>query len=185
MVGGAMVISLSMIWLLSCSQNTGTRSAVIIKAAGYLPGTEAPEGPDAITSATSEGNNTHTFAEKLQEKLQAQKIAVRIVDYTDARGQTFVENLVIFAGPTYSGKLIKQILNLVEEITIGPKSVCTCLTACGTPSSGDEAAELMNQHLTESGLKTIPGIAIGVKIEAEVIDKALDGFANKLVVALK
>jgi len=82
-------MALAIIWLLVNMQCSSPRSAVIIKAAGYLPGTVAPEGPDAITRATSDTNNTHTFSVKLQDKLTEQNMIVRIIDYTEAKGQTF------------------------------------------------------------------------------------------------
>lgn len=181
----ASVMALSLIWLLVSMQCSGPKTAVIIKAAGYLPGTEAPEGADAITRATSDTNNTHTFAVKLQEKLTEQNMIVRIMDYTEAKGQTFEDNVVILTGPTWSGKLIKQILNLVDELTVEPKSLVTHFTACGTQSSGDEAAVLMDQHLVEHGLTTIPGIALDEDLDPEAVDKIMTAFANKIVEAFK
>jgi len=185
LIGFRLFLLLSIFILISLLQCSGSRSVVIIKAAGYLPDAEKPEGDDAITRATSKDNNTHTFAERLQEKLLAQKMIVRIIDYTEAKGQTFVDDLVIFAGPTWGGKLIKQILNLNKEITIGPKTVCTCLTPCGTPSSGDKAAEHMNQYLADAGLEVIPGMAIGAKIPADSINIAINKFTERLVEGLK
>ena len=179
------ITALSIICLLISLQCTGPKTAVIIKAAGYLPGAEAPEGADAITRATSDTNNTHTFSVKLQEKLTEQNMIVRIMDYTEAKGQTFEDNVVILTGPTWSGKLIKQILNLVDEITVESKSLCTNFTACGTQSSGDEAAVHMDQHLAEHGFTTIPGIALDEDLEPEAVDKILTAFTNKIVEALK
>jgi len=91
---------------------------------------------------------------------------------------------VIFTGPTWNGKLIKQILDLTNEINVESKSLCTNFTACGTQASGDQSAEHMDQHLAEHGLTTIPGIAIDADLEPEAVDKILNDFANKILEAL-
>ncbi|MFO7891449.1 MAG: hypothetical protein R6V04_14050 [bacterium] len=150
-----------------------------------LPGTDAPEGPDAITRATSDTNNTHTFAVKLKDKLTEQNMIVRIIDYTEAKGQTFGDNVVIFAGPTWGGKLIEQIPNLMNEITIKSKSLCTSLTACGTQSSGDEAVSHMVQQLADKGFHTLSGIALDADLKPGAVDRILTDFAIKIGEELK
>ena len=78
-------ILLGCIALYSAIENRPKYHAVIIKAAGYLPGTEIPDGADAITQATSEGGNTHVFVDKLVEKLDSLNTQVKVIDFSNYR----------------------------------------------------------------------------------------------------
>jgi len=157
-------------------------SAVIIKAAGYPPGTEAPAGADAITDATSEGGNTHVFADKLVEKLTALDIEAKVVDFSALEGEQLAATFIVFAGPTYGGKLPEQLQKLVTEVgKAGRKTICSSLTSCGNPESGMGAVDHFNDLLTEAGLKTHRGIAIGRDIDPESLDKRIDEFTAGLI----
>lgn len=161
-------------------------SAVIIKAAGYLPDTEAPEGADAITNATSEGGNTHVFADKLVEKLTALDIEAKVVDFSVLEGEQLAVNFMVFAGPTYGGKLPEQLQKLISEVVKpSKKTICSSLTSCGNPESGMGAVDHFNDLLTEAGLKTHRGIAVGRDIDLESLDKQIDDFATGLLAEIK
>lgn len=192
----AFLMLLGLLFIFCRLQDKTKYHAVIIKAAGYIPGTEKPEDPDAITRATSEGGNTHVFTDKLAKMLDETGIETKIVDFSECRDLSCVfcsegdekrstVNLVVFAGPTHGGKLPQQLQNfipLVKKISQSyPDIRYTILNSCGNPSSGKNAVAHFDALLTDAGAKTIPGLVLDRETGAEELEKAFEEFASRLL----
>lgn len=169
--------------------------AVIIKAAGYIPGTEKPEDPDAITNATSEGGNTHVFADRLAKILGETGIETKTIDFSECRDLSCIlhsdgdekrpmVNLIVFAGPTHGSKLPQQLqdfIPLVKKVSQSyPKIRYTILNSSGNPSSGANAIAHFDSLLTDTGAKTIPGLVLDRETETDELEKELKEFAERL-----
>ncbi|MFH1941315.1 MAG: hypothetical protein ABIL68_04365 [bacterium] len=164
-------------------------NAVIIKAAGYLPNTSAPENPDALTQATSEGGNTHTFADTLAGKLTALKVQSEIVDFSALEMRHFNTQLIVFAGPTYGGKFPEQLQKIVpglkDVIQSDSRIVCTEFTSCRNSEAGERAIQHFDALLNEAGLNTCKGIAISRDVGTKSLNQKTTEFAGLLLEALK
>ena len=192
----ALLILLGFLFIFWKLQNETEYHAVIIKAAGYIPGTEIPEGSDAITRATSDGGNTHVFADKLAKILDETGIQTKIIDFSECRDLSCIlhsdgdekrssVNIIIFAGPTHGSKLPRQLQNfipLVNKISQSyPEIRYTILSSCGNPSSGANAIAHFDALLTDAGATTISGLALDSETDAEELEKALNEFAARLL----
>lgn len=169
--------------------------AVIIRAAGYIPGTKKPEGPDAITHATSKPGNTYVFTDKLVKKLRALGVEARVADFSQCRNLECIyrpdeENprqlvdIVVFAGPSYGSKLPTQLQNLVprlkELVKQKPDIICSSLTSAKYPAKGKNTMKDFDNRLQQAGVKTVTGIVIVPDIEKEDLDKKIGDFATIL-----
>jgi len=172
----------SLAWM--CQSNDGPITAVIIQAAGYAPGDEAPQDPDAISQATSEGVNTYTLTKNIKKKLTAEGVQTTVVGLKEAN-KVLDARIVILAGPVFSGKLPEQFSPVMSNLTVNPKSVITCLMPCGTPESGVEAAKLISEELAKAGHRVVDGLSIGSKSEADQIEKDLADLTSRLIAEAK
>jgi len=173
----------SLAWM--CQSNDGPITAVIIQAAGYAPGEEAPEDPDAISQATSEGVNTYTLTDNLIKKLTAEGIQTKVIGLKEAKEMMPNARIVILAAPVYNGKLPEQFSPVMSNLTVNPKSVITCLMPCGTPESGAEAAKLISEQLAKAGHRVVDGLSIGNKSEADQIETVLADLTSRLIAEVK
>jgi hypothetical protein len=161
---------------------------LIIKAAGFAEG-EKPEGPDAITEATSAGGNTHLFADRLRGEFIGLGREAEVVSFNDSialkkrlSGQSGVR-LVIFAGPTYSSKFpdpVYKSLSAWKRILVKDSIVCTCLTSCRFLDSGQFAVRVFNQEMAKQGIRTADGLAILHEFADENWQSKLKAFAVRL-----
>ena len=176
-----------------CAKKEEIYRVVIIKAAGYLPGTEPPTEPDAITQATSEGGNTHVFVDKLVERLSLLKAEAKVVNHldcqnldciyhVDAKGEKEPSDLTVFAGPTYGSKLPQQLLKFVPTIKETEyKGIVTALTSAHTPSTGVIAMKHFDSLMAEVKIRTFPGLVLGSEIRSEDLDKKVQDFAVRVL----
>ena len=169
--------------------------AVIIRAAGYLPGTQKAEGVDAITHATSKPGNTYVFTEKLVKKLGLIGVEARVVDFSQCPNLECVylpgtENprqlvdIIVFAGPAYNSKLPPQLQKLVPKLKkiVKQKSDirCSSLVSARYPAKGEKTIQDFEQRLKQVGVKTITGITLVPNIGEEELEKKMGSFAAKL-----
>ena len=170
--------------------------AVIIRAAGYIPGTTKPEGADAITHATSKPGNTYVFTDNLVNKLRALGVEASVVDFPQCQNLECLYragtekprqlvDLVVFAGPSYSSKLPTQLLNLVpglKEIAKQKSTItCSSLISAKYPAKGEKTVEDFDNRLKETGVETVPGIVLVPDLEKEDLDKKIRDFAAVLI----
>ena len=143
------IVSLCLFLIFICCVRGPKFQAVIIKAAGYLPNTQAPEVADAITHATSEGGNTHVFTDTLVKHLTASSIKTDVVEFSELEMKHLEEaDVIIFACPTYGGKFPEKLQKLVSKLKdvlySDAKSICTEFTSCYNPEAGDKAINHFN-----------------------------------------
>jgi hypothetical protein len=163
-------------------------AVLIIKAAGYLEG-QKPEGPDAVTEATSAGGNTHLFADKLRGEFIGLGREAEIIAFNDSTslkqrlGPKTGVRLVIFAGPTYSSTLPQQLSGVVSKyrrILIQDSILCTSLTSCRFLDSGRSAVGKFNEGMEKTGMRTAEGLAVLHEFSDENWASKLKAFAIRL-----
>ena len=174
--------------------------AVIIRAAGYLPGTPKAEGFDAITHATSKPGNTYVFTEKLVRKLKALGVEARVVDFSQCPNLECVclpgidnprqvVDIIVFAGPAYNSKLPPQLQKLVPKLKeiLQQKSdlLYTSLVSARYPAKGEKTIQDFDQRLKQTGVKTMMGIVLVPNIGEEELDKKMGVFAASLLANTK
>jgi hypothetical protein len=174
--------------------------AVIIRAAGYIPGTEKSEGHDAITHATSQPGNTYVFTDRLVKKLGTFAVEARVVDFSQcqnleciylpgAENRRQLVDIIIFAGPSYGNKLPTQLQKLVpklkEVVKQKPDIICSSLISAKYPAKGKITIQNFNNRLKQAGVKTITGIALVPDIEEKDLDKNINDFVNILIANAK
>jgi len=174
--------------------------AVIIRGAGHLPNLKAPEGPDAITNATSEPGNTYVFSERLAEELEKNGIKPAIVDYTECSDLTCVTytnaagarravDFVILAGPSYNRYLPKQLLKLLpllgEKLASFPGVVCSSMISGNYTYRVVDTMVNTDVQLREIGVKTVPGLVFNSDVVQQELDEDVRDFVSKLVGAAK
>ena len=181
------------------AQETSYR-AVIIRGAGHLPGAKPPEGPDAITQATSEPGNTYVFSERLAKEFEKNGIKTTIVDYidcgdfscvnyTDAAGTHRAVDFVILAGPSHGRYLPKPFLKLLPRL--GEKLASHPGVICSSMISGNYTYRIVDSmvntdgQLKEIGAKTIPGLVFNSDVIQQELDEDVKDFVSKLVGAAK
>lgn len=177
------------------AQETAYR-AIIIRGAGHLPGEKPPEGPDAITQATSEPGNTYVFSKRLVEELEKNGIRTTIVeytdcrdmsclDYTDASGKQRTVDFVILAGPSYNRFLPKPFLKLLPRL--GEKLAGNTGVICSSMISGNYTYRVVDtmvntdKQLKEIGAKTVPGLVFNSDVVEQEITEDVRDFVSKLV----
>ena len=166
--------------------------AVIIRAAGYIPGTAKPEGADAITHATSQPGNTYVFTDKLVNKLRVLGVEARVVDFSQCRNLECIYrqgtedrrqlvDIIVFAGPSYGSKLPTQLQNLIPRLKEVVKQktdiMCSSLTSAKYPVKGKKTMKDFDNRLKQAGVKTVTGIVLLPDIEKEDLDKKIGEFA--------
>ena len=166
--------------------------AVIIRAAGYIPGTKKPEGPDAITHATSKPGNTYVFTDKLVNKLRVLGVEARVVDFSQCRNLECIYrqgtedrrqlvDIIVFAGPSYGSKLPTQLQNLIPRLKEVVKQktdiICSSLTSAKYPVKGKKTMKDFDNRLKQAGVKTVTGIVLVPNIEEKDLDKKIGDFA--------
>lgn len=199
-VTGIVVVLLTAVLLVTGStaadaQETGYR-AVIIRGAGYLPGTKPPEDPDAITHATSEPGNTYVFSERLAEELGKNGITTTIaehtdcadmscVTYTDAGGARRAVDFVILAGPSYMRYLPQPLQNLLprlkEELIAHPDILCSSMISGNYTYRVVVTMVNTDMQLREIGAKTIPGLVFNSDVIQQELDEDVKDFVSKLI----
>lgn len=177
--------------------------AVIIQAAGYLPGEKKPEGTDAITHATTKGINTYVVTEKLVDKLAALGAVTNIVAFSDCPdlgclcpveedGRKRIPDLVVFAGPSYYSKQPKQLLALFPKlgriVELAPDIVCSSLVPAWFPDThGQKTIEHSDRCFKAAGARTVMGISMLTPrknkpgISEQELDKIVTNFAASLI----
>ena len=180
-------------------KNAGYR-AIILRGAGHLPDAKAPEGPDAITHATSEPGNTYVFSKRLAEELEKNGITTSIVDYTespdlscvtftDAAGKRRAADFVILAGPSYNRYLPKQLLALLprlkEKLAQYPGIVCSSMISGNYTYRVVDTMVNTDVSLREIGAKTVPGLVFNSDVVKQELDEDVRDFVSKLVGAVK
>ena len=164
---------------------------VIIRAAGYVPGTKKPTAVDAITHATDKAANTYVFTRNLAEKLAALKTQAKIMDYSECKdfGKLLPVDAVVFAGPTYGNKLPGQLQKFIPKVRAAvkkhPALLCSCLASCWKPPEGLDAVARFTKSLEKAGAKTTDGVVLGSKTEKKEWDKKIREFADSLVKAIE
>jgi len=170
----------------SYAQEGEAYQVVIIKGAGYLPGTEKPSEPDAITNATSVPGNTHVFCDSLVQKFSGQKVKTHVFDFSECGGLTCLDqaDIVIFAGPSYGRKLPEQLENLfpgmTEVVKRHPQIVCSSLISANYTWRGIVTMQRVDEELKKTGVKTVPGVVFN----SDVIQKELDEDLKDFIAAL-
>jgi len=161
---------------------------VIIKAAGYEEGKQ-PEGPDAITEATSTGRNVHVITQALQDSLNQWGIATEVVLFNEAdRIKNLSKNksvqLIVFAGPAYSSQFPAQLKKTVPKVQsdiLKRDILCTCMTTCRFMDSGRWTVRSFNQHLNELGINTMDGLVIHHEFEDKYWTSKVQIFADHIL----
>jgi len=174
--------------------------AVIIRGAGYLPGTKKPKGVDVITHATSKGGNTYVFSDKLVEKLAKLGTATKVVDFSKCRdlkcvyrvdktGGRCAVDLVVFAGPSHYSKLPVQLYNLIPKLKAiakaEPNVVCSSLVSAKYPAKGQTTIKDADARLKKAGAKTVMGLTLDPNVKDKELEKKLGTFAASLVAEMK
>jgi hypothetical protein len=176
--------------------------AVIVRAAGALPGQDKPGGSDAITHATPKPMNTYVFTEALAESLADLRVETRIVDFSECRNLECLlppgtdssgkVDILVFAGPAYHSKLPTQLQALFPKLgeiaRSSPDLVCSSLIAAWYPDSkGIKAAEHADRAFAIASLRTVKGISLLTPREKKrgitqrALEKDLANFAARLV----
>lgn len=177
--------------------------AVIVRAAGVLPGQDKLQNSDAVTHATPKVMNTYVFSEELAKSLAELKVETRIVDFSECRNleclrlQPLTDNpqrvdILVFAGPAFSSKLPDQLQVLFPKLggiaKATPDLVCSSLISAWFPETkGIQATEHANRAFMDAGLQTVKGISLltphGKKpgITQRGLEKAVADFAAQLV----
>lgn len=180
-----------------------TLRAVIVRAAGRLPGQDKPERADAVTHATAKPVNVYVFAEELAKSLTRLNAETRIVEFSECRdlqcllAQPATDNpenadIVVFAGSAYYSKLPNQLQALFPKLgeiaKSAPDLVCSSLVAAWFPDTkGLEAAAHAERAFAAAGLQTVSGISLltprenKAGITQEALEKAIADFAARLV----
>ena len=181
------------------AQETSYR-AVIIRGAGYLPDAKPPEGPDAITRATSEPGNTYVFSERLVDEMGKNGIKAVIVEYTDCRDMSCVDytdatgvrravDFVILAGPSHNRFLPKPLLNLLpplgEKLASNPGVICSSMISGNYTYRIVDTMVNTDVQLREIGAKTVPGLVFNSDVIEQELDEDVRDFVSKLVDAVK
>ena len=184
----------------SVAQEGSQYHAVIIRAAGYLPGAEKPKDSDAITHATSEPGNTYVFTEQLVEMMGKQDIETEIVDFPQCKNLSCVErcdndknrhmvDIIIFAGPSYGRKLPEQLLRLLpelKEITRQyPDILCSSMISANYTYRGIVTMMWFDDQLKQAGAKTITGLIFNSDVIQQELDEDLKDFVAALLAELK
>ena len=174
--------------------------AVIIRGAGHLPGAKPPEGPDAITQATSEPGNTYVFSERLAKELEKNGIKTAIVNYidcgdlscvnyTDAAGTRRAVDFVILAGPSHGRYLPKPLLKLIprlkEKLASHPGIICSSMISGNYTYRVVDTMVNTDVQLREIGAKTVPGLVFNSDVIQQELDEDVRDFVSKLVGAVK
>ena len=169
-----------------CQQGKSFR-AVIIKGAGYLPGTEKPTDPDAITHATSEPGNTHVFCDQLVKKMAEKKINASVIDFSECVELDCLDSadMVILAGPSYMRKFPEQLERLFPKfkgvIARHPKTVCSCLVSANYTWRGVVTMVRIDEELKKAGARTVPGVVFNSDVIQQEIDEDLKDFVDALI----
>jgi hypothetical protein len=173
---------------------SGFGHAVIVKAAGTLPGEEPADHPDAITEATTETWNTHAYADRLALALQERGVDAVVVDHLDCEDLACVQgvpeagsnaDLIVFAGATMNVTMPEKLQHLIAPAAAlepAPR-LCSALTSSGGPSGETVVAAFVDQ-LSAAGLDTVPGawFASGGSVDETEVQQGIATFADSLTV---
>jgi flavorubredoxin len=168
------------------SAATLLEGVLIVKAAGPPPDQQPDDHPDAITAATSEPHNTHSFVEGLASRIQERGTGVTVLDHhdcpeLDCAAGAQLEALVL-AGPTWLSLLPSQLRELAEPAgeLQPPPARASALASC--ENTGQDAVDAMLEDLSEAGLATVEGLALagGGEVSQQEVDAALEAFADRL-----
>jgi predicted aldo/keto reductase-like oxidoreductase len=159
---------------------------LVIKAAGYIEG-QTPQGPEAITEATSFGRNVHVVSQALVDELKKQNINAIIVQFNESSQlQNFIQHgvdLIVFAGPAYSGQLPRQLQELASGLNddiLKKHIICTSLTTCRFLESGGRTIQAFDKQLKEMGIHTIDGLVIHHEYEDKDWETKVQLFADRI-----
>lgn len=159
---------------------------LVIKAAGYIEG-QTPQGPDAITEATSFGRNVHVVSQALADELKKQNINTIIVQFNESSQlQNFIQygvDLIVFAGPAYSSQFPRQLQELVSDLNndiLKKHIICTSLTTCRFLESGGRTIQVFDKQLKEMGIQTIDGLVIHHEYEDKDWETKVRLFADRI-----
>lgn len=166
---------------------SGTKYAIIIKAAGYL----TTPGVDTLTGATSKPYNTHVFADALAQHLRELNVTTSVVAWVNCTdlscihvpGSNATAAIVVFAGPMYNGNLPDELQALVPRLgSASPRpKVTSALASCNECTSFTDFIPL----LKEAGLTTVPSVYFNGEKKGGVTDASmhasLSSFAQALV----
>ena len=165
-------------------KKTAETKVLIIKAAGYPEG-QQPQGPDAITEATSVGRNVNVVSQALANELEKHEIRTRIINFNEVNqlnAQIFKSvDLIIFAGPAYSSRFPKQLQDVVpvlKDVIIHQNILCTSMTTCRFLDSGGVTVRTFNEQLKEQGIQTIDGLVVHHEYEDKKWDEKVEQFAT-------
>ena len=172
--------------LLSKPHQKKEPKVLIIKAAGYLEG-QKPQGPDAITEATSIGRNVHVVCRALVDELEKLEVRANIINFNemnqfDAKPSESVD-LIIFAGPAYSSRFPKQLQDVVpmlKDLITSKNILCTSMTTCRFLNSGGVTVRTFNEQLEEKGIQTMDGLVIHHEYEDKEWEKKVHLFAGRI-----
>lgn len=171
--------------------------AVIVKAAGHLPGEKAESDPDAITGATTANKNTHVFADTLADKLKEKGADTEVYQHFECANMSCAQkdgktaDIIVLASPTQYGKLLPkmtQLLPSLEKLDPAP-AVCSVLTSYGVAPVVDKFVS----DLDNKGLKTVKGVALVATkqysqnvtvVTDDEMNTELEAFADELIGAL-
>src|SRR5512133_3074852 len=166
---------------------SGTKYAIIIKAAGYV----TTPGVDTLTGATSKPYNTHVFADALAQHLRDLNVTTNVVAWVNCTdlscihvlGSYATAAIVVFAGPMYNGNLPDELQALVPKLgSASPRpKVTSALASCNECTSFTDFIPL----LKEAGLTTVPSVYFNGEKKGGVTDASmhasLSSFAQALV----
>ena len=206
---GKIVLAGVIVMLLAVNLHVTTRTtsgqehpqyrAVIVRGAGYLPGTEKPTEPDAITNATSEPGNTYVFSKKLAVKLSELKVDVEIIDfprcsnlscleYTGADGKRHIADIVIFAGPSYGRKFPEQLETLIPKLqpftARNPRMICSSLISANYTYRGIITMQHIDEELKKTGARTVAGVVFNSDVIENELDEDIKDFTDVILKAL-
>jgi hypothetical protein len=167
------------------AQETAFRAVIIRGAAGHLPDEKPPEGPDAITQATSEPGNTYVFSKRLAGELEKERYIRQplsstpiagtcpCLDYTMPREKRRTVDFVILAGPSYkqvsAEALPESAPRLGEKLASHPGVICSSLISGNYTYRVVDTMVNTDKKLREIGAKTVPGLVFNSDvIEQEI-----------------
>lgn len=160
---------------------------VVIKAAGFEEG-QKPEGPDAITEATSKGRNVHVICDALRHTLEESGVETEVIRFNDyERIRRLSKNasvrMIVFAGPAYSSRFPRQLKDVVPKLQshiLEQHIVCTSMTTCRFMDSGGWTVQSFNNALQQSGVQTMDGLVIHHEYEDKDWERNVRTFAAKI-----
>ncbi len=163
--------------------------AIVLKAAGYLPGEGPPDDVDAISEATTATWNTHEYADRLRDQLEDRGREAQVVDFVDCKDLSCLllpsgddtAAVVVFAGPTHWGVMADPLqgwLALLPDLDPLPE-LSSAITSCET--LGEYAVDSYLVDLTEAGVPTVPGVAfVHSEANSDDVDASLSALVDSL-----